>query len=189
MSAALKPAPMTRDEFLAWDATQDGRFEYDGLGAVAMVGGTVGHDLIVGNLFGLLWQALRGAPCRPYTGGLRIEVADRIRYPDVMVSCTPMEPATTLGLAPAVVFEVLSPGTAMSDATIKNSEYRATPSIRRYVMLDQHRVSALVFARQGEEWVGSLVEGPDAPLAMPEIGVSLRLGDLYEGVALATPPA
>lgn len=184
MSAVARRRDMTEGEFLAWDAGQESRHEYDGHGPVGMVGGTVGHAAIARNLIGLLWQALRGKPCQPYGGDARILVGGSLRYPDALVSCTPSARGELAARDPVVVFEVLSPSTALTDATVKNSEYRATASIQRYVMVDQDRVAAIVFARAGENWTGSLVEGADAPLGMPEIGVTLRLGDLYEGVEL-----
>ena len=53
-------------------------------------------------------------------------------------------------------------------------------------MLAQDRAQATVFARQGGDWVGHLV-APHAVLEMPEIGISVPLVELYEGVSL--PPA
>ena len=51
-------------------------------------------------------------------------------------------------------------------------------------MLEQTRQAATVFERQGDDWVGHIVVG-EAVLGMPEIGVSVPLAELYEGVALA----
>jgi hypothetical protein len=84
------------------------------------------------------------------------------------------------------VFEVLSSSTAAVDRVPKNAEYAATPSIRRYVMLEQVRVGATVFARDGANWVGTVLL-EDAVLAMPEIGVELPLIELYAGVDLPPP--
>lgn len=71
---------------------------------------------------------------------------------------------------------------------VKNEEYRDTPSIQRYVMLEQDRQAATVFARAGGDWVGHIVSG-DAILAMPEIDIEIPLAEPYEGVPLeeATP--
>jgi Uma2 family endonuclease len=85
---------------------------------------------------------------------------------------------------PVVVFEILSQGSALTDRVIKNSEYRQTESILRYVMLEQDSQAATVFAREGERWVGSLLTG-DAVLSMPEIGIEVALAVLYEGLDLA----
>ena len=85
---------------------------------------------------------------------------------------------------PVVVFEVLSASTAATDRIEKNEEYRLTPSIRRYVMLEQARQAATVFARAGDDWAGHVLTG-DAVLAMPEIEVDLPLAEVYAGIAFA----
>lgn len=181
MNVAIRRG-MTRDEFLAWDAGQPDRWEFDGFEPVAEVGGTGAHAKIVGNVFGHLWQGLRGAACQAYIEGLRIEAAGSIRYPDVFVACTPVANDATIAENPVVVFEVLSPATASTDFVTKNAEYRATPSIQRYVMLAQDRIAATIYERRGPEWVGTLVTDPAAILDMPEIGTSLPLIACYEGV-------
>ncbi len=51
---------------------------------------------------------------------------------------------------PIVVFEVLSPGSLHDDLIVKNAEYRATPSIQRYGVLQQSHIGALVFTRRAD---------------------------------------
>jgi Uma2 family endonuclease len=82
---------------------------------------------------------------------------------------------------PVVIFEVLSPSTASTDRIVKAGEYQATPSVQRYVMLEQDRIGATVYVRAGTGWsVGIL--STDAVLSMPEISVELPLAELYEGL-------
>ena len=145
---------MTIDEFLAWEEGQELRWEFDGFAPVAMTGGTAGHSAIQRNLSMALGVRLRGKPCQAYTADLKIRVARSIRYPDAFVVCTPVPRMATVVDDPVVVFEVLSPGTASVDHFVKNREYRDTPSIRRYVMLEQDFVGATMFERAGDDWVG-----------------------------------
>jgi hypothetical protein len=53
-------------------------------------------------------------------------------------------------------------------------------------MLEQLRMGATVFTRDGDKWNTELLIG-EATLAMPEIGVELPLAELYAGVELAAP--
>jgi Uma2 family endonuclease len=108
-------------------------------------------------------------------------VNGRVRYPDAVVTCTPVARDADIVPDPVVVFEVLSSSTAGTDRIAKNEDYRATDSIRRYVMLEQSSIAATVFAREGSNWVGHLLTG-DAVLALPEIGAELPLAELYAGV-------
>jgi Uma2 family endonuclease len=173
----------TIDEFLAWEEEQELRWEFDGFAPVAMTGGTAGHSAIQRNLSIALGVRLRGNPCQVYTVDLKIRTAGSIRYPDAFVVCTPVPRTATVVEDPIVVFEVLSPSTASVGHFVKNREYRDTPSIRRYVMLEQDVIGATVFERAGDDWVGH-VFGVEAMLDMPEISIRVPLAEFYEGVAV-----
>lgn len=178
--------PMTLAEFLAWEERQETKHEFDGFGPVAMVGGTAAHSTLQANLAAALVPRLRGKPCRFFGSDLKIEVAGSIRYPDGMVVCTPVPRDAKVVRDPVVVSEVLSPSTAGTDRILKNREYRATPSVRRYVLLEQDRVAATVFSREGGDWIGRL-RGEEDELAMPEIGVAFPLAELYAGLDFSQP--
>ena len=187
MNLALRK-PMTLAEFLEWEEGQPLRYEFDGVGPVAMTGGTYGHSTIQRNLAFGLTSRLRGKPCQFQGSDLKIQVGDgHIRYPDGMVVCSPIDRTATVVHEPVVVFEVLSPSTAAKDRIVKAREYQATPSIRRYVMLEQDSVGATVYARSGETWTHEILVA-DSILALPEIGVSLPLAELYEGIVFEAEP-
>lgn len=186
MNVALRRT-MTLDDFLIWEAKQPERYEFNGFGPVAMNGGTAAHDTIRMNLSSELVVQLRGKSCRAHGTDLKVLVAGRVRYPDAFVTCTPIANGATWADDPVVVFEVMSKSTAAIDQTTKNAEYRATPSIRRYIILSQESISANVYERRGEQWVGTLVTDGAAVLAMPEIGVELPLAALYDGLEFDAP--
>ena len=174
---------MTLEAFLDWEREQDLRFEFDGFEIVAMTGGTIEHARIGSNLEQALRERLRGSPCEAVRADLKIIVQGRVRYPDVLVTCSPIPRGADIVPDPVVVFEVLSKSTARTDRVLKNAEYEATPSIMHYVMLEQQDVAATVFSRVGGEWRGSVVRG-DGVLRFPQIGVELPLPILYAGVEL-----
>ncbi len=177
---------MTLAEFLTWEERQPVRYEFDGVGPVAMTGGTAGHADIQANLAAALRTRLRNNPCRFYGSDLKFQVAEgHVRYPDGMVVCSPVDRTATVVYDPVVVFEVLSPSTARDDRIVKAREYQATPSIQRYVMLEQDGVSATVYARSGESSTHEILIA-DSILSLPEIGVSMPLAELYEGIAFET---
>ncbi|HME23522.1 MAG TPA: Uma2 family endonuclease [Acetobacteraceae bacterium] len=184
MSMPLSKPP-TLEEFLAWERKQELRYEFDGFHAVAMTGGTVNHAVITDNAVDALRRRLK-SPCRAFTSNLKVLAAGKVRYPDVVVTCSPIDGSADTVPNPVVVFEVLSPSTASLDRVVKNEEYRATPSIQRYVMLEQTRIGATVFARAGESWIGTVMLG-DATLELPEIGVAVALVEFYRDVDLPPP--
>jgi Uma2 family endonuclease len=181
MASARRQLPMSVAAFLAWEERQELKHEFDGFAPVAMTGGTAAHSLIQGNLAIAIGGRLRGQPCRFYNNDLKIEVAGSIRYPDGFVVCAPVSPRATVVRDPVVIFEVLGDSTALTDRIAKNAEYAATASVRRYVMLEQERISATVFDRAGGGWTGHLLLA-EATLALPEIGIELPLAELYQGI-------
>jgi Uma2 family endonuclease len=183
MNVALRQT-MTVEQFLVWEHRQELRYEFDGFGPRAMAGGTAAHSAIQTNLIVALGTALRGKRCRPHGSELKIAVAGHIRYPEAFVSCTPVPPRSTVVSDPVVVFEVLSESTANDDLVVKNAEYRATPSIQRYVILQQTHAAAIVFLRKGEDWITELLSEPDSALRMPEIDVEIPLAAIYADVEL-----
>jgi Uma2 family endonuclease len=185
MSAALKPY-MTLNAFLDWEDRQPVKYEFDGFFPVAMVGVRHEHSVMQGNLLRHLGNGLAGKPCRAHGSDLKIQAWHAIRYPDAFVVCSPVPRGTTVITDPVIVFEILSDSTAETDRIRKNEEYRNTPSIQRYVMLEQTSMAATVFHRAGNDWTGHLIIG-DTELSLPEIGLTLRLADIYDGVEFPPP--
>lgn len=182
-----KPKPMTSGEFLAWESSQELKWEFNGLQPVAMTGGTRAHNVVQTNVLTALSSRLRGTSCRAYSSDLKIQTGPGYRYPDASVSCTPFPDGDLAVAEPVVIFEVLSTSTASDDRTTKLAEYQALPSVRRYVMLEQDRVFATVITRTDAGWDHALI-GQGGTLAMPEIGVEIPMAELYDGLALTVAP-
>jgi Uma2 family endonuclease len=186
MSAALQ-IPMTLEGFLAWERQQDERYEFDGFRPVGMVGGTIAHNVIGFNTTRALQDRLGRGPCQAFHADLKIIVAGRVRYPDVVVTCSPASVRSDIIPDPVVVFEVLSTSNSRTDRIENNEEYRATPSIRHYVMLEQEMRAATVFSRAGDNWIVQLHIG-DAAIPLPEIGIELPLAEIYDGLDFPPDP-
>jgi Uma2 family endonuclease len=175
-------------EFLAWEEWQELRYEFDGFQPVAMTGGTVAHDRITFSLQRILDTRLAGKPCRPLGRNIKIIDDGHARYPGALVVCRPVSPIATVVEDPVIVFEILGDGTSKTDLIDKNREYRATPSIHRYVILKQTHAAAIVFVRREQDWLSKIVTGDNASLHLPEIGIDVLLADVYAGLALCDDP-
>jgi len=184
MSGALRK-PITLAEFLAWEERQELRYEFNGLEPVAMTGGTIAHDQITFDLRTALAARLAGKPCRALGPNVKIIADGRARYPDAIVVCRPVAPRATVAGDPVIVFEVLSEGSTETDLIDKNPEYRATPSIQRYVVLPQTHKAAIVFVRREDGWLSEIVSGDDASLDLPEIGIEVPLDEVYANAGLS----
>jgi Uma2 family endonuclease len=178
MSVSLRE-PMTLAEFLEWEERQEPRWEFDGIQAVAMTGGSDDHTRIQVNLSTHIDNHLRGRPCRFYNSDHRFQVeAGHVRYPDGMVLCRPFKKTDTIVYNPTIVFEVTSQSTRGSDFGLKRRDYQDTPSVQRYVIIEQDFIGATVYARSGGTWIEQALSGGDT-LALPEIGFTLSLAELY----------
>jgi len=187
MTIALRRPRMTREEFFSWAQSQDVRYEFDGVEPVAMNGGTVDHNQISQNIQFALRTRLRGSACRPLgpDAGLAT-VGDTVRCPDALVTCSKVPGTAHLVPGVVVVFEVLSPSSGRTDRIEKVREYRAVPSIRRYVILECTSIGLTVFERRDAEygWTASTLTEDDM-LRMEEIGVDVPVAELYQGVELS----
>jgi Uma2 family endonuclease len=180
--------PMTLAEFLAWEERQELRYEFDGSEPVAMAGGSLAHAAIQRNLALALGSRLRGKPCQFFGSDLKIQAAENSsRYPDGMVICSGLDPALKVVRNPVVIFEVLSPSTAAADRIVKAREYQATPSVQRYVMLEQARIGATVHIRAADGWNVLVLKDGDT-LALPEIDLAIPLVEFYEGLTFEDHP-
>ena len=174
--------PMTSAEFLAWEAKQELKWEFDGVQPIAMTGGSFAHSRIQGRLITALNNRLTGKPCQPCGPDMRVPTGSgRYRYPDALVTCASVPPDALDVLEPVVLFEVLSPSTEREDRKVKLREYCSIPSVRRYVMLEQDEIAATVFARTETGWSLDLLDMGDT-LVMPEISVEIPLAELYANV-------
>jgi Uma2 family endonuclease len=148
------------------------------------------HDDIVVNLVGELREQVRGTGCRPFTGDGSIETRPgQIRRPDVGVDCGPRDPNGTKAALPRLVVEVLSPSTRDFDTFKKLDGYKETGSLEYIVLVEPNAPIAFVWRRDGARgWVEARVRGLDAEIDMPEIGVTLRMAAIYEGVEFPVRP-
>lgn len=137
--------------------------------------------MIGGNVRAALNGRLRGSGCRVLGPTLKIRVDNHIHYPDAFVVCGTADLKSTVIDNPVVVFEVLSVSTARTDMIRKLGEYAATPSIRRYVILQPDFIGGLNLTRNGDHFIAHPLD-QDSILAMPEIGIEVPVAGFYEGL-------
>ena len=176
---------MITDEFLIWVEAQEGRWEFDRPGPVALPGDTNAHGIITGNIYVGLRQRLRASPCRPMTasaGGVAT-IEQCVRFPDIVVTCAPVLGTDRLIPSPIVLFEVVGPSTHGLDHVTKVREYQAIPSLRCYVLVEQSWPALRVLRRDGEgSWEQPQQPITDGELNLPWIRVSLSLAEIYENL-------
>jgi Uma2 family endonuclease len=111
MGASLRP--LTLEEFLAWEAEPEERFEFDGIQPIAMTGASFAHARLVTRLILTLGPRLRRG-CLPLANDLKVVAERRVRCPDLTIVRGPVAGGADR-VSPSVVFEVLSPFSALTD--------------------------------------------------------------------------
>lgn len=156
----------------------------------AMTGGTPDHALLASNMIVGLGLALRGGPCRPYSGDLKLRnlQGDFASYPDMAVVCGarahhPEDPNALTN--PRVVVEVLSPGTEAFDRGEKFARYRGLESLREYVLVSTEVVRVEVYTRNEDGSWTMREHGAGGRLELPSVEAALEIDEIYEGTALA----
>jgi len=183
---------MTVEQFLEWNLRQDERYELvDGIPVPlrGMTGTTAEHDTISVNLIAELRQQLRGTNCRPRTADTAVRTSiKRVRRPDTIVECAPVERRSLEARNPVAVFEVLSPTTRKLDRSEKLQEYLRHPTLRTIVHVDPDIMDVMVFTRSaGGQWEAERLDDPDSTIRLPDLPVALTLASVYDGVPFASP--
>ncbi len=154
-----------------------------------MAGGTIPHNRISRNVFGMLFNKLQSMPEFEVFGSDQKIYLPKFHYyvyADVLVVAG--EPLQTEEEAdaiinPILIVEVLSPSTAHYDRNQKFLEYQSLPSFKEYVLLRQDKPEAiLLFREEPDMWRSSEVAGLDKELWFRSIGVGLKMEAVYDKV-------
>jgi len=85
---------------------------------------------------------------------------------------------------PFLIIEILSPSTERHDRRIKLPVYRQIGSVQEILFIDSDGIYAELHRRSGAQWITEILRGADAVLSLASVPVEIRLGELYEGIAL-----
>src|SRR4051812_38387731 len=149
------------EQFLAWVAGRDERFELLEGEVVMMAGAGRRHDRIIVNLTAAVHAQLRSGPCQTFTSDTYVAISPATRrMPDLGVDCgTPDDDAMTAD-KPALLVEVLSPTTGGFDITVKLAEYQSLSSLDYIVLVDTEMPNVHLYVRgDNRQWQAEVVKG------------------------------
>lgn len=177
---------LSAQEYLAFERRALTKHEYIDGEVREMTGASRERGLVAGNIYGLLWTALRGKPFEPYINDMRVRVPDgAYYYPDVTIAPSPPrledEHFDTL-LNPLLIVECLSPSTRRIDRGEKLDGYRRIPSLNEYLIVAQDRVWVDRFVRSGNGWRLEEYSTLGDRIELPAFGCGLALAEIYEKV-------
>lgn len=174
------------EDYLILDRnSKDARYEYLDGELKMLAGGSVYHSILAANVTGILYGYLRGKPCRVYSSDIRLQLSkSRYVYLDVTVSCDQrdQEQGETIHY-PRVIFEVLSPGTEVTDRIKKLAYYRECPTVQEYIMIDSQKIGVEIYRREEEGWMVQTLKFKDV-LHLKSLGIQIPIETIYEGIKL-----
>lgn len=184
---AGKSGTVTYAEYLAAESTSLEKHEWYNGQVYAMAGGTPEHAFLGGAVISELRNALKGKPCRPFSGDLRIRslVTDLATYPDAAVVCGPRvaHPDDKDACCnPTALFEVLSPTTEAYDRGEKFEHCQTLAALRDYVLVCTGRNHIDHYMRNEDGSWTRRGYGPGEAFTLSGVAVTLRVDDVYAGV-------
>ncbi len=177
---------LTPDQYLDLETQSPIKHEYRDGQVFAMVGTTDTHNTILGNLFILIKNHLRGTDCRVYFTDVkaRIEAHNCFYYPDLMVTCDPRDQETSLYKRfPKLILEVLSDSTEAFDRGDKFNDYQTIKSLTEYLLINTKHQRVERFSRsQPNCWI--LQTYTEGCLTLESLEFTISIAEIYEDVML-----
>lgn len=198
----LKPLP-TVDEYLAGERAALNRHIYLDGEILVMAGESDSHGIISVNLVMTLALQLKGTSCQARTKDTKVRsgpipetgrgTRGMFSYPDILVICGEPEyhdAHKDIVLNPKAIFEVLSEHTETFDRGEKFHRLQThNPTLTDYVLIAQDAPRIEHFQKESDRrWFYSLHAGLEASVAIPSIGCTLKLADVYDRVAFPIIP-
>jgi Uma2 family endonuclease len=175
-------------EYLMMEEQSDIKHEYHHGRIIAMTGGTLNHNEIIGNFYTYLKIALRNQPYKIYMNDVRLWIPEHqlYTYPDIMlISGEPVlaENRQDTILNPSLIVEVLSKSTKNYDQGDKFDFYRAIADFQEYILIDQYRCYVQYFRKTGVgEWLMKEYDQQTDTLQLGIIDLQIQLSEIYTGI-------
>jgi Uma2 family endonuclease len=175
---------MSIAEFLAWEEHQPERHELYLGETFAMVGGTARHNRVILNLASRIGDHLDGTTCQVFAENMKVQIAEGVLYPDVMVTCGKADAGDEQTVTdPKLIIEVLSPSTKGYDKRDKFILYRTLVSLQEYALIDPAKRQVEVFTLT-KDGTWSLTDQTAADkLTLASIDCTLPMDLVFKGVA------
>ncbi|HYV36103.1 MAG TPA: Uma2 family endonuclease [Gemmataceae bacterium] len=193
----------TVDQYLAMERASQERHIYLDGEVYLMAGESDEHGDVSVNTILSLGNQLKGKPCRLRTKDTKVRsgpvpmtgrgTRGMFSYPDIVVVCGEREfhdAYKDVILNPKCIVEVLSPSTEAFDRGEKCTRYQTwNPTLTDYLLVSQDKPQVEHYSRQQDGiWSFRRSIGLDAIVEIPSIGCTLRLADIYDGVAFGELP-
>lgn len=171
-------------DYLESEKTSPTKREYVDGAIYQMAGASDKHNLIAGDIYANLLVHLRDSPCQPFFGDIKVRVSKKIYYyPDVLVSCEENAEDSHFRNEPILIVEVASSSTERTDRSEKLLYYLQMPSLREYVIVDQHKMNVEIHRRETDgSWTTYYFDEPEEAVELASVDLTLPLTEIYRRV-------
>ena len=171
------------EDYLAGEATAEHRHEYVDGRVHMMAGGKNRHQRVSSRALLAVGRRLGGGPCEALNSDTKIRIQGegrtRFYHPDAVVVCEPNPEDDVFEDRPVLIIEVLSESTRRADEGEKREAYLTIESLKVLLLVEPDRPLVSVDRRGPGGFTRSWVEGEDAVVPLPELGMELPLRELY----------
>src|SRR5262245_48404711 len=193
--SAVPKSKYTIEEYIEFDKSSEGKWEYFDGEILDMAGGSLNHNRIARNILTVLEKKLEGKPCEALSSDMRLKVPKAMpyRYPDVVVVCgepvIEMIQGQEMLVNPQLIVEVLSPTTEGYDRGLKFTAYQSIKSFQEYLVVSQDRPYVSHYVRQSDGgWLRKDLEGMEKALKLVSIDCELDFNEIYRLVEFPANP-
>lgn len=167
------------EEFIEWENQQDTKHELLEGQIIGMTGGTFAHARLIARLVTRLSNHLDQTPCVVLASDFKVQAADDVFYPDVLVTCARQENEDLFCKAPKLIIEVLSNSTSRKDRFKKRLAYQQIDSLEEYVLVAQE-IRHVEIYRRAEDWRAAIhISGQ---VELHSVQFSLDIDELYASI-------
>ena len=184
MSLAKKITPLiSEQDYLDGELSSEIKHEYIDGTVYAMAGTSENHNLISGNIFRKIGNALENikSPCKIFVADMKVRISYKNTnyfYPDVVITCDKHQHDTKYYKhSPIIIVEVLSSSTRIKDKTSKKLAYFDIPTLQEYVLIEQDVCEITVF-RKNTDWQPLFYFLGDS-VTFDSIGATVAVEDIY----------
>lgn len=189
-AVAYRKRRYTIEEYLEMEKASTEKHEYFQGEIFAMSGAAFNHNLIFSNVFGHLYNKLKGSKCIPFGSDMRMNIPENtlFTYPDISIYCNEIkhlsEDKDTI-LQPTIIIEILSPSTKNYDRGKKFNLYKDIPSLKEYITIDSASLSVEAhYINDEKNWLLTEHKQITDALTFVSMGLDLALKDIYEHVII-----
>lgn len=176
----------TVEEYFSLVEEAEYKLEYYRGQVFAMAGAKANHNIIAGNLIGVLNTELLNKDCTIFTSDQAVAVDNQSYfYPDAMVGCEnlQLDDSQTRLLNPILIVEILSKSTRGFDKDRKFDLYREIPSLKEYLLLDSESIGfQSFFKEEGDLWRITSGHSIDQTIPLYSLDLEIPLERIYKKI-------